>query len=184
MVPLHTIPSSVTACALHTSYYRCNRQLGDCIIPLNPSTQTLFINIALLVDFEGSRNRPSGNHLSHADPWSWLLSVMGGLSECNRISVALCLSFLYHIDMSRFEKLLQRLQSRPGDFTYDELRTVLQGLGYMEMQRGRTSGSRVAFHNGETQHIIRLHRPHPSNQLKRYQIDELLEELRRIGVIR
>ena len=35
----------------------------------------------------------------------------------------------------------------------------------------------MAFHNEETGHIIRLHKPHPKNILKQYQIEQIMEEL-------
>jgi hypothetical protein len=84
--------------------------------------------------------------------------------------------------MSKNEKLFKRLLSKPKDFTYNELRRLLAGLGYSETQSGKTSGSRVAFINEATHHIIRLHKPHPGNELKQYQIEQLIEEfnLRRL----
>lgn len=54
---------------------------------------------------------------------------------------------------------------------------MLVKLGYTETQSGKTSGSRVAFYNEETGHIIRLHKPHPKNILKQYQIEQIIEEL-------
>lgn len=72
--------------------------------------------------------------------------------------------------MSRFEKLLKRFLSKPTDFTYDELTRLLSGLGYEKVSTGKTAGSRVAFINPETRHIIKLHRPHPRPELKRYQL--------------
>ena len=86
--------------------------------------------------------------------------------------------------MSKQEKLLQRFLSKPKDFSYNELRTLLRNFGYEEIKTGRTSGSRVAFYNSETSHIIRLHKPHPKNILKRYQLDYVEQELRTIQVIR
>ena len=85
--------------------------------------------------------------------------------------------------MSRHDKLLVRFRSRPKDFTFAELRTLLRGLGYTELTGGRTGGSRVAFHNADRRHIIRLHRPHPAKVLKRYQVEEVLAELARVGAI-
>ena len=85
--------------------------------------------------------------------------------------------------MSKRDKLIERLLDRPSDFTYDEAGTLLSRLGYREDNRGHTSGSRVAFVNIKTNHIIRLHKPHPTNILKMYQIDELIEILRNQGVI-
>lgn len=79
--------------------------------------------------------------------------------------------------MSKEDKLVKRLLSKPTDFTYEELQKVLIKLGYKEAQKGKTSGSRVAFINSESGHIIRLHKPHPKNELKRYQIEQIIEEL-------
>ena len=85
--------------------------------------------------------------------------------------------------MSREEKLLERFLSRPKDFTYNEIRKLLKGFGYEESNQGKTSGSRVAFVHLETKHIIRLHKPHPGNELKLYQIDQIREELVGRGLI-
>ena len=79
--------------------------------------------------------------------------------------------------MSKDEKLIKRLLSKPKDFTYNELRKLLVHLGYSEKQRGKTSGSRVVFINEKTKHIIRLHKPHPGNELKQYQMEQIIEEL-------
>jgi len=86
--------------------------------------------------------------------------------------------------MSKQDKLLQRFLAKPKDFSYQELKTFLHGFGYKEIKTGRTAGSRVAFYNNVTSHIIRLHKPHPKNILKRYQLDYLEEELRTMQVIR
>jgi len=83
--------------------------------------------------------------------------------------------------MSRRQKLLQRFLARPRDFTLDELVALLKGFGYKEVKIGKTAGSRVAFFNEENRNIIRLHRPHPGNVLKRYQLDDVDRHLRRKG---
>lgn len=85
--------------------------------------------------------------------------------------------------MTKRDKIIIRLLSRPANFTFDEARNLLGGLNYKEDNRGRTSGSRVAFINIETKHIIRLHKPHPGNILKKYQVDELIDTLESQGVI-
>ncbi len=77
--------------------------------------------------------------------------------------------------MSRFEKLLSRFLSRPKDFTNYELKKVLNGLDYKEQQG---AGSRVVFFNKQLKHNIKLHKPHPGNILKRYQIDFVFDELK------
>jgi hypothetical protein len=80
--------------------------------------------------------------------------------------------------MSKFEKLIDRLQRKPKDFTYEELKTVLTGLGYSESNKGKTSGSRVAFINVETNHILRIHKPHPQNIIKAYALEYIINELK------
>jgi len=84
--------------------------------------------------------------------------------------------------LSKKEKLARRLQSRPTDFTFDELTTLLMSLGYSMEKAGKTSGSRVAFSN-MTGDYIRLHKPHPRNILKLYQIDIIVEKLTERGLL-
>lgn len=79
--------------------------------------------------------------------------------------------------MSRKEKLLKILKTKPKDFTYYEARTLLLQLGFEEDQKGKTSGSRVVFINRTENISIELHKPHPSNVLKIYQINELIKKL-------
>ncbi|MCW7755370.1 type II toxin-antitoxin system HicA family toxin [Desulfobotulus sp. H1] len=81
--------------------------------------------------------------------------------------------------MGKKEKLLQRLHSRPKDFTWDELVSLLKALGF-EIFQGR--GSRCKFIHKETQTIISLHRPHPGNELKMYVMDQVIEKLSEMGV--
>ena len=47
--------------------------------------------------------------------------------------------------MSKFEKELKRLQTKPKDFTYDEAKNILNKFGFYDENKGKTSGSRVAF---------------------------------------
>ncbi|HCY36401.1 MAG TPA: hexulose-6-phosphate isomerase [Candidatus Margulisbacteria bacterium] len=85
--------------------------------------------------------------------------------------------------MSTHEKLLIRFLSIPVDFKYTELKTLLSGFGYVETNKGKSSGSRVAFINTDTGGIIRLHKPHPKPVLKRYQVKEIIAHLEERGVI-
>jgi len=85
--------------------------------------------------------------------------------------------------MSRAGKLLNKLLRRPKDFSYYELVTLLGHFGYAELKKSKTSGSRRAFAHQVTKHVIRLHKPHPKNVLKRYQIDEIIDELIKSGLI-
>ena len=76
--------------------------------------------------------------------------------------------------MTKVEKLLRRFSSRPKNFTYHELIRLLESMGYKEEQG---SGSRVVFSDKRMKHYTKLHKPHPSNVLKRYQIDLIIQEL-------
>jgi len=80
--------------------------------------------------------------------------------------------------MSRSDKLVMRFLSCPNDFTYSELKILLSSFGYKEIQG---AGSRVCF--ARSNHKIKLHKPHPGNILKRYQIDLVTKELRDTGLI-
>ena len=79
--------------------------------------------------------------------------------------------------MSRKEKLIKRFLSCPKNFTWEELVSLLIGFGFAEASTGKTGGSRRRFIN-ETGIIITLHKPHPQNLLKRYQIEQIIEILR------
>lgn len=76
--------------------------------------------------------------------------------------------------MPKVEKLIVRLLLQPKDFTYSELKTLLVFLGYAEVQGW---GSRVCYQR-ET-HKLKLHKPHPGNTLKKYQIGLIIDELKR-----
>lgn len=80
--------------------------------------------------------------------------------------------------MSRKDKLIARLKSKPKDFEYSELTALFKYLGYKEKTSGKTSGSRVTFFNETTRRIIKIHKPHPQPNLKEYVINELLEALK------
>jgi hypothetical protein len=84
--------------------------------------------------------------------------------------------------MSKIDKLIKRLESEPKDFTYNELKKLLNNLGFVEDNKGKTSGSRIKFYkNGIAE--IELHRPHPSNILKPYQVKDVIEKLKKGGLI-
>ena len=80
--------------------------------------------------------------------------------------------------MSKIDKLIVRLLSYPKDFTYSELKKLLSSFGYSEVQG---SGSRVCFSKDD--HKIKLHKPHPGNELKTYQLDLVIEALTKKGLI-
>jgi hypothetical protein len=83
-------------------------------------------------------------------------------------------------DLSRRDKLIKRLLSRPSDFTFDELVALLRSFGYSISRAGKTGGSRVAFADDKGDYI-RLHKPHPGNILKHYQADDIITALSERG---
>ena len=84
--------------------------------------------------------------------------------------------------MGQKEKLIQRLKSKPKDFTFQEAETLLGYLEYIRSNKGKTSGSRVVFERNEHGNIL-LHKPHPNNELKIYQIKQLIDVLEQEGLI-
>ena len=79
--------------------------------------------------------------------------------------------------MSRLEKEIDRLKSKPKDYTYDEAKSLLNKLGFFENNKGKTSGSRVEFKDSYGRKVT-LHKPHPSNVIKTYQIIKIVKDLK------
>lgn len=84
--------------------------------------------------------------------------------------------------MGQKDKLIQRLKSKPKDFTFDDAETLLNYLDFIRSNKGKTSGSRVMFVSNEHGSIL-LHKPHPQKELKSYQIKQLLEFLEQEGLV-
>jgi predicted RNA binding protein YcfA (HicA-like mRNA interferase family) len=84
--------------------------------------------------------------------------------------------------MTKINKLQKRFLSNPKDFKWDELNVLLNGFGYKEYNSGKTSGSRVRFVHSEYGDII-MHKPHPRPELKSYQIKQIIEQLKKEGLL-
>ena len=85
------------------------------------------------------------------------------------------------------EKLIRRLLSKPKDFTFDEVKTLLRYLDYHRLDyhrsdKGRISGSRVMF-TSEKHAPIMMHKPHPRKELLEYQIRQLIDVLKQEGLL-
>ncbi len=85
--------------------------------------------------------------------------------------------------MSKFDKILAKLLNLKSVFTFQELEYLLGKLGYVEKKTGKTSGSRKAYLHEQTSHIIRLHKPHPGNEIKRYTRVYIINELKKNNTI-
>ena len=83
--------------------------------------------------------------------------------------------------MGQKDKLIKRLKSKPRDFTFDEAESLMGYLGARKSNKGRTSGSRISFIFSDFK--IDLHKPHPRNELKPYQVSRLLNDLEKEGLI-
>ncbi len=76
--------------------------------------------------------------------------------------------------MSKLQKALERLKSKPKDFTWKELQTIMAHFNYEEIKGG---GSRRKFVNMDTKAIVSLHEPHPKPILKRYAVEIIIDHL-------
>lgn len=85
--------------------------------------------------------------------------------------------------MGTKEKLLERFKQLPKDFTFDEMTKLLEYLGYVKNNKGKTSGSRVIFKNEGKQPIM-LHKPHPGNIVKSYAMKQVYEYLKESGLLK
>lgn len=85
--------------------------------------------------------------------------------------------------MGTKEKLIERFKSLPKDFTFDEIEKLLSIFGYVKSNKGKTSGSRVIYKNGNKRPIM-LHKPHPGNIIKSYSIKQVLDDLTEAGFIK
>lgn len=80
--------------------------------------------------------------------------------------------------MSKIEKSIKKMKEKPTDFTYDELKRILNNFGFYEYNKGKTSGSRVVFiKENDISKKIEFHKPHPGKILKLYQIKNIVKIL-------
>lgn len=74
--------------------------------------------------------------------------------------------------MARWKKIEERLRRLAKDITFEEATILLNHYGYVQDNKGRTSGSRVRFVCDGHCDIL-LHRPHPEKELKAYVVHDL-----------
>jgi len=77
--------------------------------------------------------------------------------------------------MSKRQKVLERLLAKPLDFEWNELRSLMESLGYRLQTSG---GSGRKFVNPETNGALFIHEPHPAKVLKLYQVNDAVDFLR------
>ena len=85
--------------------------------------------------------------------------------------------------MANLTKKVTRLLFKPKDFTWKEATSLLKSLGYLQVNTGKTGGSRVRFYNKEVDSMLIFHRPHNPPILKPYQVDYLIDNLKEVNLI-
>ena len=85
--------------------------------------------------------------------------------------------------MGTKEKLIERFKKQLSDFTFDEMESMFSLFGYVKPNKGKTSGSRIIYKNGDKRPIM-LHKPHPGNIVKSYAMKQVLDDLSEAGFIK
>jgi hypothetical protein len=78
--------------------------------------------------------------------------------------------------MSTKDKLIERFQQQPKDFTWEELVRLFNIFCFTVDNKGKTSGSRVLFEKGNMGYFI--HRPHPLNIINKYAMKQIYNYLK------
>jgi len=78
--------------------------------------------------------------------------------------------------MGKQDSIKAKIFSKPtcANLTWSEAERFLKNIGY---QKYEGDGSRVKFVHGETKDIIKLHKPHPGKELKKYAVEQLRVKL-------
>ena len=84
--------------------------------------------------------------------------------------------------MAQHDKTLKRICAKPtpADIRWSELKVLLEQLGYV-MQPGK--GSRRKFYHAGKGALIICHEPHPSPELDKGCVDDVVEHLKAYGFI-
>ena len=85
--------------------------------------------------------------------------------------------------MSVKEKLIKRFLSKPRDFTFEELVTLLGYYDYYLDNKGKTSGSKAMFYNKHNHEPIRIHKPHNRKILLPYQVLDVYKSLKKENLL-
>jgi hypothetical protein len=84
--------------------------------------------------------------------------------------------------MNKQEKLIELFLSKPVNFSWGELKSLLEEFGYSSGNGRNTGGSRVKFLHPQHPPVT-LHKPRPTASLKRYQVDQMAEFLKKEGLL-
>jgi hypothetical protein len=83
--------------------------------------------------------------------------------------------------MSKHEKAIHRLRSKPKDFKWSELVSIMIGFGF-ELEKASGSGRKFIFPSTEA--TLFIHEPHPSRVLKPYQVRDAVDFLELEGFLK
>ena len=81
------------------------------------------------------------------------------------------------------DKQIARIKSIPADYTFTELKSLVGRFGYIQFNRGKTSGSGVTFYRESDKKTIMLHSPHPKNTIGRATLRAIVKNLQENGDI-
>lgn len=82
--------------------------------------------------------------------------------------------------MGRAEKLLKIIETKPKNFKWNDVITLLSSLGYEQL---KGDGSRRKFYHRKTENVLILHEPHPEKEIKSYAVKLIINSLKEIGAI-
>lgn len=87
--------------------------------------------------------------------------------------------------MATIDALLGKLCKKPtpSDFHFSDLRRIMNHFGYIESNKGATSGSRVKFYHPDTKAAMLLHKPHPGDVMAKAAVDAVVIFLKEHGHI-
>lgn len=77
--------------------------------------------------------------------------------------------------MGTKDKLIERFKAMPSDFTYEEMVRLFAIFGYHLSNKGKTSGSRISFVNGNDTYT--MHKPHNPPYFKNYAMKQTKQYL-------
>jgi hypothetical protein len=83
--------------------------------------------------------------------------------------------------MSTKDKLIERCERQPKDFTWEELVRLFGIFGFAVDNRGKTSGSRTRFKSDD--YVFYAHKPHPSHVIKESLLKKASDYLKNNGFI-
>ncbi len=88
--------------------------------------------------------------------------------------------------MSKQAKILQKLSApqTPAGLKWDELVGVLKYLGYEQLKSGKSSGSRRKFYHKTKDALISCHQPHPSPDVDKGCVADIVTHLKTYGFIK